>query len=133
MASVFEGPTVLELSEGLTTELPSFPPDPAREAAAPTAASSVVETRTEGDTVSIELPQYLRSPLSRTATDQLICTAASAHLVTDPDIDSVKVTVTGHTRTGRWRTEGSSTTCLSHATPLGSSTEASPAGPSPAP
>ncbi|MFD5893167.1 hypothetical protein [Streptomyces sp. NPDC060366] len=132
VAMVFEGPTDLEMSDGLTTELPPLPPQPALEAAAPAKTSFVVKVRTEGDTVSIELPRSHESPLSGTASDQLICTAASAHLVTNPDVDSAKVTVTGHTRTGRWRTEGSSTTCPSRAPQVGSSTVASPAGPSPA-
>ncbi|MGW0821120.1 hypothetical protein [Streptomyces sp. NPDC002845] len=131
VAMLLDGPTDLELVDGLTTELPGFPvellpPDPDA-APAPTQTSLAMKVRTEGDTVSIEMPQNLRSPLSRTATDQLICTAAIAHLITSQDIDSAKVTVTGRTDTGRWSAEGSSTACPTHATPVRPNTESPPA------
>ncbi|MCH0566477.1 MULTISPECIES: hypothetical protein [unclassified Streptomyces] len=121
VAMLLRGPTSPEHLHGLTTELPQLAVEPHRQTPAPTRAPLGVRVGTRADTVAIELPQNLKSPLPRTAADQLICTAAAAHLIADPDLDSARVTVTGHTRTGRWRTEGSSTTCPGRATPAGPS------------
>ncbi|MCH0558430.1 hypothetical protein [Streptomyces sp. MUM 16J] len=117
VAMLLRGPTSSERLHGLTTELPQLPVEPHRQAPTPTRAALVVRVGARADTVAVEMPQNLKSPLPRTAVDQLICTAAAARLVADPDIDSARVTVTGHTRTGRWRIEGSSATCPGDATP----------------
>ncbi|MEU3281279.1 hypothetical protein [Streptomyces antibioticus] len=117
VAMLLRGPTSPERLHGLTTELPQLPVEPHPQTPAPTRAPLGVTVRTQADTVAIEMPQNLKSPLPRTAIDQLICTAAAARLVAGPDIDSARVTVTGHTRTGSWRTEGSSTTCPGDVTP----------------
>ncbi|MBN0048501.1 GerMN domain-containing protein [Streptomyces actuosus] len=115
------GPTGPERLQGLTTELPRVPVEPQPPTPPPTRVPLVVDIRTHADTVTIELPRNLKSRLPHTAAYQLICTAAAAHLVSDPDIDAARVTLTGHTRTGRWRTEGSSTGCPRRTTPLGPS------------
>ncbi|WP_143070914.1 hypothetical protein [Streptomyces malaysiense] len=133
VAMLFSGPTSPEQLHGLTTELPQLAVEPHRQTPAPTRAPLGVRVRTRADTVAIELPQDLKSPLPRTAADQLICTAAAARLIADPDLDSARVTVTGHTRTGRWRTEGSSTTCPGRVTPVSpSATPSTLPGQSPA-
>ncbi|MGP4044736.1 hypothetical protein [Streptomyces sp. 2A115] len=126
---VLSGPDLREQFQGLTTKLPSLATehfnlpnfaDLERKAFA-------TKVRTDVDTVSIELPPMVKSPLSRTAADQLICTAAMAHLMTSPDIDEAKVTVTGSTDTGSWRREGSNTACPRQTTPVSQSAE--PANP----
>jgi hypothetical protein len=81
-----------------------------------------VRVRTDDDTVSIVPPRESPSPRSSTAADQLICTAAMAHLMAFPEIDEGKGVVTGSADTGPWRREGSSTTCPRSATPVSPST-----------
>ncbi|WP_128378924.1 hypothetical protein [Streptomyces cavernae] len=131
VAMVFMGPEVLKGSDlpeqfqGLTTQLPPLSTENfnLRNFGDLEQKAYASKVRTDGDTVSIELPPTFRSPLRGMAADQLICTAAMAHLMTNPDLDKAKVTVTGSTDAGPWRREGSSTTCPGQQTP----TEAQPA------
>ncbi|MCT9080219.1 hypothetical protein [Streptomyces fulvoviolaceus] len=110
VAVLLDGPTPQERRKHLTTRLARQPallsPTDMAQDATDTPTEAVAVTTRDGS-VSVELPWYT-AELSSLATDQVICTAARAYLLTRRDLDSVTVTVTG--ASGR-PTEGSDDRC----------------------
>lgn len=99
--ALLQGPTPQERRKNLTTHLPGSPelatpaPTPTTEAATEgTARSGTIRVTAQDGTVTVELLWY-GAKLSSLATDQLICTAARAYLLTRRDLDSATVRVTG--------------------------------------
>ncbi|GGL93681.1 hypothetical protein GCM10010129_41980 [Streptomyces fumigatiscleroticus] len=76
---LLKGPDAEERAQGLATELPS-------------ALTTAPTLRTDGATVTVELPPAA-GILTGTAVDQLACTAAAARLRQDPQLGAVQVTV----------------------------------------
>ncbi|GKQ35514.1 hypothetical protein [Streptomyces sp. A012304] len=105
------GPTSAEAAGRLTTEMPGLPtsaplpPPTADELRAP--ASDPLAVTVNGDTVTVELPSQM-SALTRTATRQLICTAAAAHRLGTPSAGPVTVRIT---KDSGWHTKGSDENC----------------------
>ncbi|MFI8895781.1 hypothetical protein [Streptomyces paradoxus] len=105
------GPTSAEARQGITTEVPGLPtstpvPTPtADESRDPSSDAPAVTVN--GDTLTVKLPSGI-SGLERTATRQLICTAAAAHLLGRPSAGPVTVQVAGDSG---WRATGSDEDC----------------------
>lgn len=121
VTALLQGPTPQERRENLTTRLArqlllaspaptTTQNDTTTPAASPPPAGTpaeAVRVTTRDSDVSVELPRYA-AELSSLATDQIICTAAHAYLLTRRDLNSVTVTVTG--ADGR-ATEGTDDRC----------------------
>lgn len=93
--SLLKGPTPQEQRKHLTTELARLLPATTLSTPSPAepAPEESVRLMTETDRVRLELPGYA-GKLTPLAADQVICTAARAYLLTRPDLDSTRVTVT---------------------------------------
>ncbi|MDW6064265.1 hypothetical protein SAZ11_47950 [Streptomyces sp. FXJ1.4098] len=90
---LLRGPEELLEDRGLTTALSPVKP-------------LSVESR-RGGTVTIRLPAFVKLP-SRLGLDQLVCTAAAAEVIAEPDVPSVTVVVSA---SESWRYTGRGSDC----------------------